>query len=217
MKQTIPLGRGARHPDRRALVRPGHGHPESAGSRGPGPSGDDASSTRGPARWAVAIPGAAAFIAALLSHELAHSLVARRPGVSVTSITMWALGGGIRARRRATDRRLAPPMRENDLFCAPLATYPQQASPAPNGAPGLVEATRMFRRIPAGRLRSDHPGHRPDLPAHPDRGRGPSPWPKAAPGQGRHQQLRPGPLVLAGWAVLTTAASVLVFKRSAVN
>jgi hypothetical protein len=26
-----------------------------------------------------------------------------------------------------------------------------------------------------------------------------------------------GPLVLAGWAVLTTAASDLVFKRSAVN
>ena len=49
------------------------------------------------------------------------------------------------------------------------------------------------------------------------RGRGPSPgrWPR--PGQGCHQQLRPGPLVLAGWAVLTTAASVLVFKRSAVN
>ncbi len=28
---------------------------------------------------------------------------------------------------------------------------------------------------------------------------------------------RPGPLVLAGWAVLTTAASDLVFKRSAVS
>ena len=49
------------------------------------------------------------------------------------------------------------------------------------------------------------------------RGRGPSPGRRPRPGQGRHQQLRPGPLVLAGWAVLTTAASVLVFKRSAVN
>jgi len=75
----------------------------------------------------------------------------------------------------------------------------------------------MSRRIPPGRLRSDHPGHRPDLPAHPSRGRGPSPGRRPPPGQGRHQQLRPGPLVLAGWAVLTTAASVLVFKRSAVS
>ena len=45
------------------------------------------------AYWAVAIPGAVAFIAALLAHELAHSLVARRCGVPVTSITLWALGG----------------------------------------------------------------------------------------------------------------------------
>jgi Zn-dependent protease len=45
------------------------------------------------AYWAVAIPGAVAFIAALLAHELAHSLVARRCGVPVTSITLSALGG----------------------------------------------------------------------------------------------------------------------------
>ena len=32
-------------------------------------------------------------MAALLAHELAHSLVARRCGVPVTSITLWALGG----------------------------------------------------------------------------------------------------------------------------
>jgi Zn-dependent protease len=43
--------------------------------------------------WAVAVPGAVALIAALLAHELAHSLVARRYGVPVTSITLWALGG----------------------------------------------------------------------------------------------------------------------------
>jgi hypothetical protein len=43
--------------------------------------------------WAVAIPGAVAFIAALLAHELAHLLVTRRCGVPVTSITLWALGG----------------------------------------------------------------------------------------------------------------------------
>ena len=45
------------------------------------------------AYWAVAVPCAAAFMAALLAHELAHSLVARRCGVPVTSITLWALGG----------------------------------------------------------------------------------------------------------------------------
>ena len=45
------------------------------------------------AYWAVAVPGAVTFIAALLAHELAHSLVARRYGVPVTSITLWALGG----------------------------------------------------------------------------------------------------------------------------
>ena len=45
------------------------------------------------AYWAVAVPCAALFMAALLAHELAHSLVARRCGVPVTSITLWALGG----------------------------------------------------------------------------------------------------------------------------
>ena len=45
------------------------------------------------AYWAVAVPCAVAFMAALLAHELAHSLVARRYGVPVTSITLWALGG----------------------------------------------------------------------------------------------------------------------------
>jgi Zn-dependent protease len=45
------------------------------------------------AYWAVAVSCAALFMAALLAHELAHSLVARRCGVPVTSITLWALGG----------------------------------------------------------------------------------------------------------------------------
>src|SRR5208282_2044223 len=40
-----------------------------------------------------AVLGAVAYIAALLAHELAHSLVARRYGVPVTSITLWAFGG----------------------------------------------------------------------------------------------------------------------------
>ena len=35
----------------------------------------------------------AVFLASLLAHELAHSLVARRYGVTVKSITLWLLGG----------------------------------------------------------------------------------------------------------------------------
>ena len=45
------------------------------------------------AYWAVAVPGALLFVAALLAHELAHAVVARRKGVPVKSITLWALGG----------------------------------------------------------------------------------------------------------------------------
>ena len=45
------------------------------------------------AYWVVAIPGALLFVLALLAHELAHAFVARRAGVPVRSITLWALGG----------------------------------------------------------------------------------------------------------------------------
>jgi Zn-dependent protease len=45
------------------------------------------------AYWLTAVPGALLFVAALLAHELAHSFVARRKGVPVKSITLWALGG----------------------------------------------------------------------------------------------------------------------------
>jgi Zn-dependent protease len=42
---------------------------------------------------AAAILGALAFIGALLAHELAHCLAARRCGLQVESVTLWALGG----------------------------------------------------------------------------------------------------------------------------
>lgn len=45
------------------------------------------------AYWSVAVPGALLFVAALLAHELAHAFVAKRAGVPVRSITLWALGG----------------------------------------------------------------------------------------------------------------------------
>jgi Zn-dependent protease/CBS domain-containing protein len=43
--------------------------------------------------WVVAVPASLLFVAALLGHELAHAVVARRRGVQVRSITLWALGG----------------------------------------------------------------------------------------------------------------------------
>jgi Zn-dependent protease len=76
------------------------------------------------AYWAVAVPGALAFIAALLAHELAHSLLARRYGVPVTSITLWALGG-------VSELGSEPPTAAADLRIA-------AAGPATSAAAGLI-------------------------------------------------------------------------------
>jgi Zn-dependent protease len=45
------------------------------------------------ALWAVAIVAVAFFLASLLAHELAHSVVAKRNGMEVKGITLWLLGG----------------------------------------------------------------------------------------------------------------------------
>ena len=76
------------------------------------------------AYWAVAVPCAVAFMAALLAHELAHSLVARRHGVPVTSITLWALGG-------VSELGGEPPTARADLRIA-------AAGPATSLAAGLI-------------------------------------------------------------------------------
>jgi len=76
------------------------------------------------AYWAVAVPCAIAFMAALLAHELAHSLVARRYGVPVTSITLWALGG-------VSELGGEPPTARADLRIA-------AAGPAASLAAGLI-------------------------------------------------------------------------------
>jgi len=78
------------------------------------------------AYWAAAVPCAAAFMAALLAHELAHSLVARRYGVPVTSITLWALGG-------ISELGREPPTARADLRIA-------VAGPAASLGTGLVSA-----------------------------------------------------------------------------
>ncbi|MEU7769559.1 site-2 protease family protein [Nocardia sp. NPDC049190] len=43
--------------------------------------------------WATAFGGAVLLCAALLAHELAHSIVARRAGVRVEQVVLWLLGG----------------------------------------------------------------------------------------------------------------------------
>ena len=43
--------------------------------------------------WIVAIVAVVFFLASLLAHELAHSVVARRNGMEVKGITLWLLGG----------------------------------------------------------------------------------------------------------------------------
>ena len=55
--------------------------------------------------WAIALPGALAFAACLLAHELAHSLVALHYGIRVRSITLWMLGGVSELEREAPDAK----------------------------------------------------------------------------------------------------------------
>jgi Zn-dependent protease/predicted transcriptional regulator len=43
--------------------------------------------------WVAGVLIAVVFFASLIAHELAHTLVARRNGVQVDSITLWLLGG----------------------------------------------------------------------------------------------------------------------------
>jgi Zn-dependent protease len=46
-----------------------------------------------------------AFFASIVGHEMAHALVARRFGISTTSIDLWALGGMARLEREPTTPR----------------------------------------------------------------------------------------------------------------
>jgi Zn-dependent protease len=55
--------------------------------------------------WIAALITAALFFVTLLLHELAHSLVAQRRGLKVTSITLFALGGVSQIQDDATDAK----------------------------------------------------------------------------------------------------------------
>src|SRR5665213_3610715 len=43
--------------------------------------------------WAIGLTATAMFFACLLAHEVAHSIVAKRNGIGVRSITLWLFGG----------------------------------------------------------------------------------------------------------------------------
>jgi Zn-dependent protease len=55
--------------------------------------------------WVVGILTAAIFFASVLAHEIAHSVVARRHGIRVDSITLWMLGGVARLEGEAASPR----------------------------------------------------------------------------------------------------------------
>jgi len=57
------------------------------------------------AYWATGAVVAAAFLVSLLAHEMSHSLVARRDGIEVESITLWVLGGVAALRGEASGPR----------------------------------------------------------------------------------------------------------------
>jgi Zn-dependent protease/predicted transcriptional regulator len=70
------------------------------------------------AYWAVAAVTAIAFLASLLAHELAHSVVARGRGIEVEGITLWMFGGMSRLKGEAPDARTE----ERMALAGPLAS-----------------------------------------------------------------------------------------------
>lgn len=61
--------------------------------------------------WGTGLVAAICFLASLLAHELAHSLLARRYGLKVKRITLWMLGG-------AAELEGEPPTPRADLVIA---------------------------------------------------------------------------------------------------
>jgi Zn-dependent protease len=55
--------------------------------------------------WAAALVTAVLFLASLLGHELSHAAVARRRGMTVDGIVLWALGGVAKLNGDAPDAR----------------------------------------------------------------------------------------------------------------
>src|SRR5256712_1510581 len=57
------------------------------------------------AYWTAGVVSSFIYLASLLAHELAHSIVAMRRGVRVEGITLWLFGGGSRLARGTTTPR----------------------------------------------------------------------------------------------------------------
>ena len=98
--------------------------------------------------WTVGFVAAALFLGSLLTHELAHALVARRSGVTVRSVTLWMLGG-------VTDLEGEPPTAGADFritLAGPVASlaaggicYGLGAAVHGAGGPAVVVAATSWR------------------------------------------------------------------------
>src|SRR6267142_3438730 len=96
------------------------------------------------AYWAAGVVSAFVFLASLLAHELAHSVVAMRRGVRVEGITLWLFGGV----SRFSSDTASPGAQALITFVGPLtslvlgAVFYLAAVAVGGGAhPGLLSAT----------------------------------------------------------------------------
>ena len=96
------------------------------------------------AYWAAGVISAIVFLASLLAHELAHSIVAMRRGVKVEGITLWLFGG---VSRFSSDTN-SPGTQALFTFVGPLTSlvlgavfYVISISASGGAHPGLAAAT----------------------------------------------------------------------------
>src|SRR4029077_16790126 len=94
------------------------------------------------AYWTAGLVAAIVYLASLLAHELAHSVVATRRGVRVEGITLWLFGGGSRFSRETN----SPGAQALITFVGPLTSLVLGAafyiiSIAAGGGHGLVPVT----------------------------------------------------------------------------
>ena len=96
------------------------------------------------AYWTAGIISAIVFLASLLAHELAHSIVAMRRGVKVEGITLWLFGGVSRFNSETN----SPGTQALFTFVGPLTSlvlgaifYVISIAAGGGAHPGLVAAT----------------------------------------------------------------------------
>ena len=99
------------------------------------------------AYWAAGVISALVFLASLLAHELAHSIVAMRRGVKVEGITLWLFGG---VSRFSSDTN-SPGTQALFTFVGPLTSlvlgvlfYVISIAAGGGAHPGLVAATLLW-------------------------------------------------------------------------